>query len=496
MLISRRTRRNIILFFLTAVLINLIDMFSPIDFPFHSIEILGWGMLMICWGSGVWLRVTDKRIRSLLLKIMMCFLMLYLFQLFKYQFLYDAEILSRHFWYAYYMPLIFIPAYSMMVSRSIGRKKNGYDYKDKLLLMAASLLVAFTMTNDLHQCVWRFLPDFKDWDSISMRGVGFYLLSVWIIILMLISLILAIKRGVFGESKRYMWIPFLVLALTVAYAVTDMYTDMLMIGGRHFFRFQQLYSLAVIVFWESFIQTGVIASNRELDEIFKRSGINAYVADKAAGKPAETGDENGIRQHVQEVTGGYVCWKDDVSGLRRLKEELSRVQESLTEEAEILRSQKSYKEKELSIKTRTEIYDRLSIALQDKTGMMERLTQAEMPPDEKLKLMAVIGAYIKRYGNLFLMAENDAENEVYIPLAELKLSMEESLRYAEYACKDVDLNDLKDCLNGREDKLPAAEILRLYSSFESKLEARLHIPYSVILSEAEDLPAGGIECPS
>lgn len=60
----------------------------------------------------------------------------------------------------------------------------------------------------------------------------------------------------------------------------------------------------------------------------------------------------------------------------------------------------------------------------------------------------------------------------------------------------IDMFSPKDCLNGREDKLPAAEILRLYSSFESKLEARLHIPYSVILSEAEDLPAGGIECPS
>ena len=99
MLISKRTRRNIILFFLIAVLINLIDMFLPIDFPIHSIEILSWGMLMIYWGASVWMRVTDKRIRTLLLCIMAGFVALYLFQLFKYQFLYDMDTLSRHFWY-------------------------------------------------------------------------------------------------------------------------------------------------------------------------------------------------------------------------------------------------------------------------------------------------------------------------------------------------------------------------------------------------------------
>ncbi|MBQ9866278.1 MAG: hypothetical protein IJM34_04595 [Lachnospiraceae bacterium] len=476
MLISKRTRRNIILFFLIAVLINLIDMFLPIDFPIHSIEILSWGMLMIYWGASVWMRVTDKRIRTLLLCIMAGFVALYLFQLFKYQFLYDMDTLSRHFWYVYYIPLIFIPVFSFMVSRSIGSRRVLDDITDRVMLSLASVLCVFTLSNDLHECVWTFAPGFANWGTQYSHGWGFYIICAWIICLMLTSFYEAVKRGAFGESRRYMFIPLTVLIIGALFGGLDTFTDFFVVMGRHIFKFQQLYSLIMIVFWESFIQTGVIASNRDLDMIFERSGIDAYVCDKAEPLQTDIKPDGAIRLHCREVSGGYVYWKDDISRLNELKNELFSVQENLTQEGEILRSQKAFKEKELSVKTRTEIYDRLSIALKDKTDMMEQLLESDLTLREKLKSMAVIGAYIKRYSNLVLLAESEAESrqldyrQVCLSLDELKLSMEESIRYMRLPGAGSDYMPDEDILKGKEEKLPAEEILSLYHSFEAGLE--------------------------
>ena len=131
---------------------------------------------------------------------------------------------------------------------------------------------------------------------------------------------------------------------------------------------------------------------------------------------------------------------------------------------EILTAEKQMKEKKLSIKARTELYDKLNTALRDKTGMIEKLADADMPEDERLKLISVLGVYIKRFSNLSLLAEDKAE----LPVEELRLSMEESANYLKLS--DIETDNKPDV--GGE-YIPAGEALEYYRKYEDAAEEKL-----------------------
>ncbi|MCR4586070.1 MAG: hypothetical protein K5686_10155 [Lachnospiraceae bacterium] len=158
MLISKKSKIYICVFFAIALVINLIDLSPYIKFPFHLIEAPGWGILMMYWGVAVYLRVSDRRIRGLLIRVMLCFMFLFFLQILKYQLLKGFEHASRLCWYAYYTPMIMASLYSLLISRSLYSNKLSNDKTDHALTAAALILVAFSLSNDLHQQIWGFKP--------------------------------------------------------------------------------------------------------------------------------------------------------------------------------------------------------------------------------------------------------------------------------------------------------------------------------------------------
>ena len=466
MLITRRSKKYIAFFVLCIFVLHFFNICIPSYYPLYSLDIVGYGLLMIYWGSSVWMRVSEKRIRTYLILLMSCFLLLYLLQILRYNFTAPVNFTSRLLWYMYYIPLLFVPAITFKTARCIGKRNYSQTAADVIPPLISAVLAVLCVTNDLHQFVWKFKPGFENFDKDYSYGFLFYLMFTWMILLVLVAYITAVKRGAEDEARRYIWIPLVTICLIPVYFIIYTFTDILNSNGSTRLKFQQVYSLVAILFWESFIQMGVIPSNRAIDLVFERSEINAEIRDKEHERECCEETDTGIREHKAEIPGGFVYWKDDIGKLKALNEELLQVREELKEEGELLAAEKQMTEKKLAIKARTELYDKLNTALRDKTEMIEKLADTDLPEDERLKLISVLGVYIKRFSNLSLLAEGEEE----LSVEELRLATEESGIYLKLS--GIDEVPHIDFGKGQ---ISAREAIESYRRFEDEAEEKLGI---------------------
>lgn len=115
--------------------------------------------LFSAWGFSVYRRVMQIQARKFLCLSAILMVLWIMLRAFKFYFI-TSETAIRYFWYAYYLPMLFIPTLAPFVALSIG-KHEGYRLPKTtlLLLVPAVLLLALVLTNDLHQCVFRFPDD-------------------------------------------------------------------------------------------------------------------------------------------------------------------------------------------------------------------------------------------------------------------------------------------------------------------------------------------------
>ena len=119
--------------------------------------------LFSAWGFSVYRRVMQIQARKFLCLSAILMVLWIMLRAFKFYFI-TSETAIRYFWYAYYLPMLFIPTLALFVALSIG-KHEGYRLPKTtlLLLVPAVLLFALVLTNDLHQCVFRFPDDAAIW---------------------------------------------------------------------------------------------------------------------------------------------------------------------------------------------------------------------------------------------------------------------------------------------------------------------------------------------
>ena len=335
-----------------------------------------------------------------------------------------------------------IPLVSYFISLSIGRDRDErLPLFSRLLIIPAISLLVFTITNDFHQKVFVFYNGIENGNHDYSYCWGFYIIIAWIVSIMLLSLITAILRSTKGESGKYVWIPILILVLGIIYGLLNTFTDLFYINGISI-KFQQVFSFILIIFWESFIQIGVIGSNRDYDFVFRKSSSNAVLLDNSnnivyASDNFDSTDAiyelneqpmiiNGKKLHKEKLQGGYVCWSEDISGLLDMQNRLNETLEELSEEGEILRAEKEIKKRKAALESRTRIYDELSRSLEDKCQRISELLDKDMDEHLKLAIVAVIGVYIKRWSNLKLLSES-GDMDVH----ELVLAVRESMDYLE-----------------------------------------------------------------
>ncbi len=392
--------------------------------------------LTFAWWISISRRILHRGVRrQLLLCCAMTVLWLFL-RAVKYR-LFEEDMVSRHLWYLYYVPQILAPLFSFFAALQLGqREDDALAGRWYLLLIPAFLLIAGILTNDLHQLAFSFAPDMRNWNSDYAHGPLYFLVMVWTICFMLSAMVVIFRKCRVSESRRYAWVPLCVFVAGFVLCILsflNIYT---------FHKMPECFCLTFVALWESCLQVGLLPTNGRYACFFSESTVAAQITDRhgtvlyrAKAAPQLTPEQMraadrgevllGANARLQSapVRDGHVYWVEDMTQVNRIKAQLEEIHAQLSEENELIRAETEIKRQRAHIEEKNRLFDRISTALKPRLSRIDELLATGQKQD--LRFVCILGAYIKRRGNLALICEDGAS----IPVDDLAYCIRESLIY-------------------------------------------------------------------
>lgn len=264
--------------------INIIPCASviPDAFPIRTISEVYLLALTVCLILYYVHRVTQTGALSSSMKLLSWMaLLLILLRGVKYSAFSEVGVLARHTWYLYYVPMLLIPLLlfyiSLLVSPGEKRRISGVW---RAALALTVVFIALVLTNDLHQLVFGFRPDYADWDSDYTHGWLFYALTVWQYALYFAGVVILVLKCRVGSAKRLAWIILFPFAIGMTMNVL-LFTDrMPRLNGSHLVEFPEAMICTVAVVLECCVQLGLIPTNADYGRMFRLCSISAQITDQ------------------------------------------------------------------------------------------------------------------------------------------------------------------------------------------------------------------------
>lgn len=439
--------------------------------------------LFAAWRFSVRQRIVPKNTRRYLSAVAFFLILWMVIRTVKYYFVVDPNI-NRILWYCYYIPMLFVPLFSIFVSASIGKPEN--SRMSKWLIPATILTFIFTLlvlTNDFHQLVFAFsenAPVFTDEDY--TYRIGYMIVIGWEIVCALLAIGIMLYKCRLPKTRKILWLPYVPTGIAVLYGV-------LYASGSGFVRnyiqditvFQCLTFAAI---FESCIACGLIQSNTHYKELFSASDLPVYITDKEyhlqmASKGAaefpeireiNTSEPIMLKDHIRlsasEICGGYAFWTDDVSEIAEAISELQDINKTLNERHTLIREENRTNKQKAHLLEANRLYNRMQLETAPQLKKMQDLVWAlckEDKPENEKELLAeltLIGAYFKRRNNLLFISETQDT----IRMAELGYCFQESVSALELQ------GVTGSCLVEDQGNISLSESIQLYDAFQSVLQ--------------------------
>ena len=480
---------SILLYFFLLILcffaqVNII----PNVFPWRmisSIYFLALGMLLVIYFAE---RIVDRgQLKRWMMFCAWLIVGFMLLRMVRYEVFPVTSVGARYTWYLYYLPMLYIPLCTFYATLSIdGQEKREFG-RVKLWFGAVTfLLLLWVLSNDFHQKVFSFEEGYRNWDSSYTHEFGYFIVIGWIYCLYVLSLASMFRTCRLSKVKKKWWvttIPF-VLGITMQLLIT--FGKMPKMNGLMVINFPEAVCFMIALFWECCIRIGLIPTNKGYGELMRVSSLELQITDnsgktvyrshsakeiedvyKKKTEPVLLDDDTEL--YCERIPGGYTYWQNDISELNEINKKLEEVHSLLAEETDLIRLENELKEKQVSIEQRTKLYERINARTITQSGKIAHLAQAALETDDRqvrkynAGLICFLGAYIKRYANLMLLAEN----ENMMSTAELGMAIAESLRYL----GNVEIPT--DYVGNANVKIPTDDVILLYEIFEKLVENTL-----------------------
>lgn len=396
--------------------------------------------LLSAWYISLQNRIVHKQIKQLLSGVAVMMVLWVLVRTVKWEFVVSyEEPLVRYLWYAFYVPMILIPLLGVYIVHLMG-KPEGYKLPKVfyLLLIPATVLITVVFTNDYHRLVFDFPNGIKYFDADYTYNFMFFVVCGWFVILGLYFVLMLLKKSRVPGSKAFKSLPLIIMIASIvfwiAYALGVIESDLTTVD-----------CIMITLLLESAIQVGLIPSNSNYDEIFNSTTVPVVIVDeeyvpcyssetvseialdvmKQAEK--ETVSLGDTLLHSKKISAGRVIWQDDITVLNELKEQLQDTILQLDEENDMLQAEIEVKEKRTKLDEKNRLYDRIAQEVEPQlikvAELLKELDENSEATPELLSRVCVIGSYIKRRGNLLLLAEENPQ----IDARELEYCIRESL---------------------------------------------------------------------
>ena len=434
------------------------------------------------WGISLYNRTVHPQVRRLLLNVDLLMLFWIIVRTLRFQ-LNTPPGMDRMLGYLYYAPMLGIPVLCVQLVLTVDRSERyRLSAWARMLWLPSAVLLELVLTNDLHQQVFRLQ---QPWNENYQYGWLFGLVVGWIVICILLAFGIIAHKSRNPRILRRLPLPAIPMVLLGVYAV---------LYGFHFPLIRQflgdmtiVHCLMTAASLEGGLRCGLIQSNTGYVELLRVTSLavqlvdrqgnvyccseNGRMVDRRELQAAMHGtvqlDEHTLLRSAP-VQGGYVMWQTDIT---ELVENMERLKENRTELAErnYLEQQNYEVERKINaLREKKRLYDLLQRQLAPQIIRMDQLLTRyrAAPEEEKRQLLgqvAVLGAYLKRGANLMFLAQQHR----YVPSAELRYALEESISSLELAGVECAMEVTQGV------RLPAEAAAACYSRFESVVEGAL-----------------------
>ena len=451
-------------------------------------------IMIIVWSVSIYMRVVSKQIRNMLMTVGALMIAWLIIRTCKLEFLYTTDTLTRYFWYAFYVPMILIPFIGVFITMHIG-KADEYmiPAKYKLYFIPAVLVILLVFTNDYHRLVFDFPNGIHYFNSDYTYGILYFIPAGWFTLLgFYFVLKLLIKSRVPG-SRVFQKVHILIMGMAVVfwclYAFTGIDADLTAVDCA-----------LITLLLESAIQSGLIRTSTNYRTLFEISSVTAQIVDdhfnvcirsaesgyfttdilkNAVSAPQNLGD---YILNAEKISGGFVYWQDDIKKISELIETLQETQKQLSENNFLLQAEYELKENKAKTEEKNRLFNKLIYEISPQLLKAEELlTLASADEENKRKHLAelaVIGAYIKRRGNLFITSED----KKIIRSREIEFCINESLSNL----RQLDIEP--SFVFSLQEDIAAETAVKVYDIFEFFIEELLHFVDAVFvkISEKDD----------
>lgn len=491
---------------LAVLAVALASVLRQLGFMADGIFIPIWGylraavyvVLFAAWGVSVRKRTVHPQVRAYLTAVSVLMVFWITVRTIRYLLAQDPWLL-RHLWYLYYLPMLFIPLLAVFISISLGKPETYRLPKwTKLLYIPTALLFLLVLTNDLHRLVFVFPADATVWGDDYSYGIGYYFALVWIILCAVTAIITMICKCRIPRSRKFFALPFIPCLLTLVYGA--LYSLRISWVRTLAGDVTVVYCLMFAAVLESCIACGLIPSNTGYEKLFSVSRLGAQITDSknavclssanaveltesqrqsAVSHPIFADNNTIIKSHP--IRCGNVLWQEDITELADAIEQIKENCRDLAERNRIRQKNLETKKKLLSLQEKNRASDLLHIKTAAQIDLIDRLLtryDAETDGEKREQLLAgaaVVGAYIKRYGNLLLVSERTESADI----RDLSRCFEESfinLELLSVNCHHTLPSNLS---------LRTKDMLHVYRKFEQIVEACLYDLQCVWISARE-----------
>lgn len=121
--------------------------------------------------------------------------------------------------------------------------------------------------------------------------------------------------------------------------------------------------------------------------------------------------DNNMMFRSSKIDGGHVLWQEDITDITVLLEKLEKNRKMISESNYVEQENYKTKVKINTIREKNRLYDRLQTQTAHQIELLDQLFteyEEQSEPDIRHRLLAkaaVLGAYIKRRGNLLFISE-------------------------------------------------------------------------------------------
>ena len=484
---------------------RLLAMFDIGDVCVSYIRAALYLLLFSLWGFSIDHRIIQKQTLHCLRLTAALMLVWLVLRTLKYEVVTSLTV-ARYIWYLYYLPMLFIPLLGVYIALSLGKSEE-FRLTGRIgaLAVIPAVLFLLVITNDLHQQAFAFssgVPGGPDNYSYSHGPVYFCCLG-WMVICMLFSLILLLKKSRVPSSPKKKLAPFVIGCATVLYGI--LYLSGLPAVRWWFGDMNVMFCLLYAAIYESCIRCRMIQSNTGYVELFEATTLAACVADRNGEivLRSRTADEDmvcpkdglqiirpdGIRISSAPISGGYAVWQDNVRPLTELREKLSENKTKIKNNKEKLLEAYLIQKKLNELTEKNRIYDELETKYGKqiaRIGQLLKQCEGAEPVEIQnlLKRILLLGTYIKRGANLYFLS---LEYKL-LPQQELRLTVDEAVRVMTVCGTE--------CSAAYHTTKPMllSEVVRLFDLLKIVAEAAINELHSLFISVSDSEMVLSVEC--